>query len=447
MEYSRGFLLRLAASFTLMSAPLAAQEQERPAPKEPESNSAYITQEPEASGFAVELHSAANWDDNILGNNAHRVRDYVFEEGALFSVWTKGPGWKLGLDYRPNGLFYRTASNFNQLDQRLNFDNEFHAGRHLLFRLKDSLDYATGVLEPQANGELSLPSGGLSNLNATLFTPFARQFANEASGEVEYDLSYRSSFNFSGGHGFRRFTGIGNANTSPAPNLFGTQSDLGGGTYSYRVTKHFTAGLEYQYQNLSFSQSFHDITHGAFLRVLWDANPYTTLSFFGGGQYSDSEGQFLAPSTNPLQPGNVATTLRTRRWSPGGGGSVTFRSDQTVIRLSAHQLVADGGGLLPAVTNSYEGAEIRRRMPGKWDIVITGSNARSLALQGPNGKGAFDTQAAGAALEHPLVQTLSLHLGYNYLRQRANQSVPFAVDMDRNRFTLGLFLRSHDYRF
>ncbi len=379
MEYSRGFLLRLAASFTLMSAPLAAQEQERPAPKEPESNSAYITQEPEASGFAVELHSAANWDDNILGNNAHRVRDYVFEEGALFSVWTKGPGWKLGLDYRPNGLFYRTASNFNQLDQRLNFDNEFHAGRHLLFRLKDSLDYATGVLEPQANGELSLPSGGLSNLNATLFTPFARQFANEASGEVEYDLSYRSSFNFSGGHGFRRFTGIGNANTSPAPNLFGTQSDLGGGTYSYRVTKHFTAGLEYQYQNLSFSQSFHDITHGAFLRVLWDANPYTTLSFFGGGQYSDSEGQ--------------------------------------------------------------------RRMGGKWDIVITGSNARSLALQGPNGKGAFDTQAAGAALEHPLVQTLSLHLGYNYLRQRANQSVPFAVDMDRNRFTLGLFLRSHDYRF
>src|SRR5204863_4609151 len=84
----------------------------------------------------------------------------------------------------PNALFYQTARNFNQVDQRLDFDNEFHAGRHLLFRLKDSLDYTTGGLEPRANGDLSLPAGGSSNLNTTLFTPFSRQFANEASGEV-----------------------------------------------------------------------------------------------------------------------------------------------------------------------------------------------------------------------------------------------------------------------
>ena len=447
MEYTRISLFRLAACFTLLGVPFIVQGQERPAPKEPENNLAYVTEQPESSGFAVELHSAASWDDNILGNNARRIRDYVFEEGGLFSIWTKGPGWKLGLDYRPNALLYRTASNFNQLDQRLDFDNEFHAGRHLVFRLKDSLDYATGVMEPLTNGDVSIPGGSASNLNTTLFTPFARQFANEASGEVEYDVSHRTSFDFSGGHAFRRFSNIGNANTSPPPSLFGTQSDVSGGTYSYRVTRHFTTGLEYQYQDLRFSQSFHDLTHGAFLRVLWDINPYATLSFFGGAEYSNSVGQFLVPSTNPLQPGNVLITQRTMRWNPGGGGSVTFRSNRTVIRLTAHQLVSDGGGLLPAVTNSYAGVEIRRRMAWQWDIALTGSNARSIALQGPNGKGAFDTQAAGVALEHPLVQTLSLHLGYNYLHQRANQSVPLALDVDRNRFTLGLFFRTHDYRF
>ncbi len=447
MEYTRVSLFRLAASFTLMGVPFVVQGQERSAPKEPETNLRYITQQPETSGFAVELHSASSWDDNILGDNARRVRDYVFEEGALFSIWTKGPGWKLGLDYRPNALFYQTARNFNQVDQRLDFDNEFHAGRHLLFRLKDSLDYTTGGLEPRANGDLSLPAGGSSNLNTTLFTPFSRQFANEASGEVEYDVSHRTSFNFTGGHAFRRFTNIGNANTNPAPSLLSTQSDVGAGSYSYRVTRHFTTSLEYQYQNLRFSQSFHDITHGAFLKLLWDASPYVTLSVFGGPEYSDSEGQFLVPSTNPLQPGNVLVTQRTMRWNPGGGGSVTFRSNQTVVRLTAHYLVADGGGLLPAVTNSYEGAEIRRPMAWKWDIALTGSNARSLALQGPNGKGAFDTQSAGVALERPLLQTLSLHLGYNYLRQRANQSVPLVLDVDRNRFTLGLFYRTHDYKF
>src|SRR5437660_7375382 len=46
----------------------------------------------------------------------------------------------------------------------------------------------------------------------------------------------------------------------------------------------------------------------------------------------------------------------------------------------------------------------------------------------------------------PYTTLFRSHLGYNYLRQRANQSVPLALDLDRNRFTLGLFYRTHDYR-
>jgi hypothetical protein len=126
---------------------------------------------------------------------------------------------------------------------------------------------------------------------------------------------------------------------------------------------------------------------------------------------------------------------------------VTFRSNQTLFRLTGQRLVSDGGGLLAAVTNSYEGAEVRRRIGGRWDGVLTVSNARSVALQGPSGKGAVDTQAAGIAIERPIVQTLSLHVGYNYFRQRTNQFVPFAFNADRNRFTIGLFYRTRDLVF
>lgn len=448
MDYSKRSLLQLAASFTLLGAPLAVQAQDRPAaPKDPESNSRYVTEQPESNGFAVELHSASSLDDNLLGDNAHRLRDYVFEEGALFSVWTNKPTWKLGLDYRPNALFYRTYNALNEVDQRLDFNNEFHAARHLIFRLKDSLDYTTGVLEPQTNESVTLPIGSSPTLNTTIVTPFARQFANDASGEAEYDSSYRSSFHFSGEHGFRRFSNVGNVNPGVVASLFNTLSDAGGASYDYRVTRHFTTGLEYRYQNLQFGQLFHDKTHSAFLKVLWDTTPHVTLSLFGGPEYSDSAGQFLTPSTNPLQPGNVATTLKTKQWNPGGGGSVTFRSDQTVFRLTGQRLVADGGGLLPAVMNSYGGAEIRQRMGGAWDVVLSASSARSVALQGATGKGAINTQTAGLAIEHSLVQSLSLHVGYNYFRQRTNQFVPLAFDADRDRFTIGLFLRSRDYRF
>jgi hypothetical protein len=451
MRYTKSSLLRLAASFTLMGVPFAVlgQEQpaskEQPAPKESETNSRYITEQPAGSGVAVQLHSESSWDDNILGNNAHRIRDYVFEEGGLLRLWTNHPEWKLGLEYQPNALLYRTVNSLNQLDHRINFDNEFHAARHVLFRLRDSLDYATGVLAPQANPDISLPVGGPSNLNTTLFTPFARQFANEASGEAEYDMSLRNSLHISGSHGLRRFSNVGNFNSTAG--LFNTQSDVGGASYGYRVTRHFTASLEYQYQEYRFGQTSHDKTHGAFMKVLWDVRPHITLSVFGGPEYSDSEGQFSTPSTNPLQPGNVTTTQRTKQWNPGGGGSVTLRSDRTVLRLTAQRLVGDGGGLLAAVTNSYEGAEIRRQVTGRLDVALTASNARTVALQGPSGKGAVDTQAAGVAVEYPLLQNLSMHLGYNYLRQRANQFVPVAPDLDRNRFTLGLFFRAHDYKF
>jgi hypothetical protein len=183
------------------------------------------------------------------------------------------------------------------------------------------------------------------------------------------------------------------------------------------------------------------------LKVLWEASPYVTFSIYGGAEYADSLGQFQVASTNPLQPGNTTVMLTTQHWGPGGGGSVTFRSNQTVFRLTGQRLVADGGGLLPAVTNSYEGAEIRQRFARIWDVVLTASNARSVALQGPSGKGAVDTQAAGIAIEHPIVQTLSLHVGYDYLRQRTNQFVPFALNADRNRFTVGLFYRTRDFVF
>ena len=76
MDYAKRSLLRLAASVTLLGAPLALQGQERTAaPREPESKSHYATEQPEDNGLAVELHSASSWDNNILGDNAHRIHD------------------------------------------------------------------------------------------------------------------------------------------------------------------------------------------------------------------------------------------------------------------------------------------------------------------------------------------------------------------------------------
>jgi len=141
MGHSKRTFFRLGTLLALVSASATtqAQQQPPPAPKEPESNSRYVTEQPEDSGLDIGLHTASSYDDNILGDSAHHIRDFVFEEGAVISLWTSKPSWKLGLEYRPNALLYHTASNFNQVDQRLDFNNESHLCRHLLVRLRDSL--------------------------------------------------------------------------------------------------------------------------------------------------------------------------------------------------------------------------------------------------------------------------------------------------------------------
>jgi hypothetical protein len=91
--------------------------------------------------------------------------------------------------------------------------------------------------------------------------------------------------------------------------------------------------------------------------------------------------------------------------------------------------------------NSYEGAELRHRLASSWDLVLIASNARSIALQGLLGRGAVGTQSAEMALEHSLFENLSVHFEYDFLRQRVNQYVPLAADLDDDRYTVGILYR------
>src|SRR5215472_14630635 len=77
-----------------------AQAQAPPTPEEPKNDLRYGTEQPANSGFALEAHTMSSWDNNLLGDNTHRVGDYVFQEGGLLDFWTRHPGWSLELGYR-----------------------------------------------------------------------------------------------------------------------------------------------------------------------------------------------------------------------------------------------------------------------------------------------------------------------------------------------------------
>jgi hypothetical protein len=422
-----------------MCGSLVAQTQEPLPPQESQGDSRYAGETPSSSGFALDLQSSLTHDNNIFRSNADRQGDSAFQEGAFLNLWKTRPLWSVELEYRPTILLHETATAFNALDQGLKLDGIYHLRRNLQFQWKEaaleSVYYTAGGLESASNEHFSLPTGPPPILNSTLITPSIRELTNQSELDVIYDISRRSFFEVSGNYAFVEFPG----GTSSTLGLFNTQSSTGGLGYQYRLTRHLTLGSRYLFQNFHYDLAGRDDTHSMFLTALWQMGPHVVVSVFGGPSFSRTGGPLTILSGNAGASENILPTVG--KWSPGAGASLTLRSDQTVLRLTVQRLVADGGGLLTTVVNAYEGAELRRRLAYGWDLVLMASNARSIALQGVLGRGALDTQSGEVALEHSLFENLSVHFEYDFVRQRANQYVPFAADVDDQRYTVGILYR------
>ncbi len=294
-----------------MCGSLVAQTQEPlPPPQESQGDSSYASEAQTSSGFALDLQSSLTHDNYIFSNNAGRQSDSTFQEGAFLNLWKTRPLWSVGLEYRPTILLHETATAVNALNQGLKLDGIYRLRRNLQFQWKESVLYSvyytTGVLESASNEHFALPTGPPpGTLNSTLITPLIRELINQSELDVIYDISRRSLFE--------------------------------------------------------------DDAHNTFLTALWQMGPHVVVSIFGGPSFSITGGLLAIPSANAGASGTILSsaalsTTGAGKWGTGAGGTLTLQSDQTVLRLTAQRLIADGGGLLTTVVNSYEGAELRHRL-------------------------------------------------------------------------------------
>jgi hypothetical protein len=432
---------RLLLAFFMMTAfyrcvPVFAQTQDLLARQEADADSHYVNESPRSSGFSLDLQSNVARDNNVFSSNANRQSDFVFQDGAFLEFWKTEPIWSVGIDYRPRVSLHETAKVLNALDQALQLDGTYRLRRNLQVQLKESLYYTTGALESTANEYFSLPNSSSSGLNSTLITPLIRELTNRSELDIVYQISRRASFEVSGSYAFLDFAGGPTATAG----LFNTQSRGGSFAYHYGLTRHLTVGFQYSLQNYRYEFGARDDTHSTFLTAQWQMGPHVIVTAFAGPSFSMTVEPPTIASVNAPASTTILSTLAAETWSPGGGGTLTLRSDQTVLRLTVQRLISDGGGLLNTVVNSNEGAELRHRLAHGSDLVLMATNARSVALQGFGGKGIVDTQSAEIGLEHSLLENLSMHLGYDFFRQRVNQYVHFA-NVDEGRYTVGILYR------
>ncbi len=412
----------------------AARAQLQTIPDDSTQDSSYAGEPPSASGANVELGSRVARDSNVFQNNAYQASDFIFQESAVVNLWKSNPRWNLGLQYRPTVLSYVQHSALNTVDQGLKFDGTYNFTQRLRFQGNETFDSTTGLIEPSSNEYFSLPISAFPSSNSTVVAPVAHELSNDSEGHILYDVSQRGSFDFMGSYEIQDFNAVKNAQAGPVT-LFNTNGAEAGAAYQYRWSQRLTIGAKYLYQFFHFGLGGSDETHNAFLTANWQAASHVDLNLYGGPAYSTTIG---ASSLSPIVNERTGT-LRTL--SPALGGSLSFRSDRTLFTVSGQHLINNGGGLLMTVTSSSEGVELRHQLSDNWDFLVMATNAESDALQGETGKGSVDGQSFGTAFEHPVFEKLTVHLEYEYLRQRVNEFVPLGTNVNMGEFSIALFYR------
>lgn len=395
---------------------------------------AYAGEQSSASGVNAELESRVAFDSNVFDNNANKVHDVFFQEGAIFNLWRTDPRWTLGFQYRPTLLRYAQHSALNTIDQGLRFNFSYDFTQRLKVQGSESLDDVTGLVEPSSNQYFSLPTSPVPILGQSIINPAVRELSNTLEGHVLYDVSERGSFDLMGSNEVQNFSAVKSGQQSQV-DFFNTTGDTGGLAYNYRWSPRVRIGARYLYQFFHFGLGGSDETHEALLTANWQLSPHADLDLYGGPSYSTVVG---ASSLSPII-NERAGTLRTL--GPAAGGSFTLRSDDNVFQFSGGHQVSNGGGLLMTVTSTYEGGELRHHFGDDWDVLAIASNADSDALQGQAGKGNVRSQTFGAGVEHPILARLSVHVEYDLLRQRVNQFVPLGSNVNMGEFSVSAFYR------
>ena len=381
------------------------------------------------------LDFGTSYDDNVFGNNQQRVGGEEFSIGPSVNLRREGNRFGLGLTYRPNFRIYRSAAGLNTLDQAAGLDASYLVTPRLSFRARTDATYSNGLFRPSQNEAFLTGLGSPSGLNQTVYTPTLHQLSLSSRVDLGYQLGPHDSVDLYGGESLLNFD-------QQIPNLgslSNTRETDAGIVYQHRLSPHATLGMDYLFEDIRYGPNSETQVHSGFFSYAQQFSPSVTISIFGGPQYSFSN-ELLSFALGPFLI-RVPISSADLHWALGG--TLIKRLDRTVVEISAQHQVSNGGGLIGAVVATSGGASVRRRLPGHWDAVWSGSYAknRSLVAGGPTGD--YQGETAGFGLERPLTDKLSLRFGYDFLRQRGNGQSQYYADVDRDLFSIQFSYKFH----
>lgn len=389
--------------------------------------------------FFFSLAGEVAYDDNALSTNSQRIGDVIYRLGPRIAFRQEGKKITLGLDYNPEVQFYRKVEGRNTVDQYLGFDVTYRPTPRFSLRVRDSVEYTTGIFQARSAGEVIPGLGSPTGLNDTIFTPLARRFENIVRLDATVQKSPRTSFTVFGSYALREFK----AQPIDSRALRNTRGVNGGLQFLHRLSQRTTFGGLYSVQTSNLDQGERTAVQGLFVTFARQVSPTLTLDFYGGPQYSRVRQNISVPVLVPSLPEPLTISGRVLqvRWQGAGGMTLTKQSERTAFQVSVARQISDGGGVLGAVTSTSIGLSVQRRLGRRWNAIWTVGVAQNTALGAEDFRQDSKSQSASFSLERTLTERLSARLSYSFIRQRIPGDVPLGADLNQNRVSFGLFYR------
>lgn len=385
------------------------------------------------------LNANSGYDTNVTGAPGGGGAWLEALSGSLEGGQERGPfRWALG--YAPSYTVYRNLSGYDRLDQAGEAEMSWQLNPHWFLRLSEHAAYGRYLASP-AEAQVS---GSVTALNNFILTPFARQFSQQPTVELDYVANYRLSFFLRGGYLEDRFFGQQEGTGPALSDLTGVTGAAG---FDYRLSRRTTLGLEMDYGNSRLAGGISRVQLGAALVTLTRVLSATArVTLFAGPQEAELRENLERYLPSGLLASNPALALihqNSLNWT--AGGTLTLQEENTAWSLTVSRRTADSGGLFPGAVEADQallGAEHR------FGLHLTAGGSAGyermalLDLSPAAGAGStYSSWVASAHLDRPLGQHWDLHAEYNYMNQTERGLVPFAAALGRQQVSLGVGYR------
>jgi hypothetical protein len=391
-----------------------------------------LLSEMERSNYLVGgINVGAAYDDNplLLSPAESNTSETIFpsikiEESSSRTRWSLG--------YAAGLIVNQKITNQNQGSHSLNFDSQFRLSPHVSLRAAEAFSIITGFFDAGTSGGVAGGSGGP---NPSLLTPLATERSSVTTVETTYHYAPYDLIGASGSFYDLHFTNIPTPPAGTQPfQLADTQTASGTAFWLHRLFRGDWGGVGYRFDRITFNPSGETRVHTFSAVDTISISKRFTLFAFIGPQYSESQG--FAAGTTQVQP-----TL-SNGWSVAGGAEGGWHGERTSVTAGYTRSISDGAGVLGAVHLQNVHATFRRELVPRWVTTFTASHGTNHAVTVPSqtSAGSITLTSAGATLEHNVVRSIGIRVGYTHDFQEAS-GIPGSaqtLDLHRNRFFVTL---------